>query len=226
MHLTESMKDRLALALKSGAVGAVLLLTATVWAQPQDIDLDGEQVAVLTTAMLSDTVTDRQNRASLFPADAATAATLAHQRRLDRLADHIQDRYQVTDGKARRIVDAAIRSAETHQLEPELILAIIAVESMFNERAVSRVGARGLMQVMPGVHSDKVREIGGRHALFDPAKNIYTGAQILSDYLDDQSGNLRRALLRYNGSLNLRSSAYPEKVMRVYRDLRRATFEG
>lgn len=159
----------------------------------------------------------------LIPADAATANVLAQQRRIDRLSAHIQNRYGVANEKARSIVDAAIRSAETHQLEPELLLAIIAVESTFNERAVSRVGARGLMQVMPGPHSDKVREIGGRQALFDPSKNIHTGAQILVEYMSNQSGNLRRALLRYNGSLNRPRSSYPDKVMRVYNDLRRAT---
>ena len=160
---------------------------------------------------------------SLIPADAATANVLAQQRRIDRLTSHIQDRYDISSEKARHIVKAAIRSAEIHQLEPELLLAIIAVESTFNERAVSRVGARGLMQVMPGPHSDKVREIGGRQALFDPVKNIHTGAQILVDYLNRQPGNLRRALLRYNGSLNRPRSAYPDKVMRIYRDFQRAT---
>ena len=52
------------------------------------------------------------------------------------------------------------------------------------------------------------------------------GAQILADYLDNHSGNLRRALLSYNGSLYQRRSTYPDKIMRIYRDLQRATIEG
>ena len=179
-----------------------------------------------TTAMVTDTIATEQRGATIIPADTATAAVSAQRRKIASLSGHIQSRYQIPNHKAQQIVTAAIRSGETHQVEPELILAIIAVESMFRERAVSRVGARGLMQVMPGSHSGKVRQIGGRHALFDPAKNIHTGAWILADYLDNQSGNLRRALLSYNGSLHLRRSAYPEKVMRVYRDLQRVTVEG
>jgi len=61
--------------------------------------------------------------------------------------------------------------------------------------------------------------------LFDPAKNIHVGSRILVNYLDNHDGNLRRALLSYNGSLSSRSS-FPERVMRVYRDLQRATTEG
>lgn len=226
MKSTECVRQRLALVLKSSLSGAVLLLSAVGLAQALE-PLAGEKSAPVTTAMVSNAVlAPPSGGPTLIPADPASAAALAQQRRMARLSGHIQDRYQIPDRKAQQIVAAAMRSGETHRVEPELILAIIAVESMFQERAVSRVGARGLMQVMPGSHSGKVREIGGKHALFDPAKNIHTGAQILADYLGDQSGDLRRALLRYNGSLNLRRSTYPDKVMRVYRGLQQATIEG
>ncbi len=175
--------------------------------------------------MVTDTTITGQQGTNTIPADTA-AALPAQQRKITRLSEHIQSRYQIPDHKARRIVAAAIRSGETHGVAPELILAVIAVESTFKERAISRMGARGLMQVMPGYHSRKVREIGGTHALFDPAKNIHTGVRILADYLDNHSGNLRRALLSYNGSLYQRRSTYPDKIMRIYRDLQRATIEG
>ncbi|NJM10718.1 MAG: lytic transglycosylase domain-containing protein [Synechococcaceae cyanobacterium SM1_2_3] len=51
----------------------------------------------------------------------------------------------------------AFSNGRTHQVEPELILAIIAVESTFKEQAVSREGARGLMQVLPRSHPQKCR---------------------------------------------------------------------
>lgn len=145
--------------------------------------------------------------------------------KVDYLSQHIQRTYKIPEQNATRIVQEAIKSGDRHQLAPELILAIIAVESTFRERAVSRVGARGLMQVMPGVHRNKVRDIGGTRALFDPAKNIHTGAQILVDYLNNHSGDLRRALLNYNGSLGSRSS-YADRVMRIYQDFQRVTIEG
>jgi len=231
MEFTECGKERLTLTLKSGLLCAALLMPATVLAQSLET-VRGDDVTSVTntvtanTAVMVDPPIIEKGRINTIPADTASATISAQQRKIARLSGHIQSQYQIPDYKAEPIVAAAIRSGETHQVEPELILAIIAVESMFRERAISRVGARGLMQVMPGSHSGKVRQIGGRHALFDPAKNIHTGAWILADYLDDQSGNLRRALLRYNGSLHLRRSAYPEKVMRVYRDLQRVTVEG
>lgn len=225
MEFTECVKDRLALTLKSGLLCAVTLMPATTLAQSLET-VRGAEATNATHTVTVATVATEQRGVHLIPSDTASAAVSAQQRKIARLSGHIQSQYQIPDHKAQQIVAAAIRSGETHQVEPEIILAIIAVESMFKERAISRVGARGLMQVMPGSHSGKIREIGGRHALFDPAKNIHTGARILADYLDDQNGNLRRALLRYNGSLHLRRSVYPEKVMRVYRDLQRATVEG
>lgn len=211
MEFTECLKDRLTLTLKSGLLCAVMLMPAITLAQSPEIVRGDELTATAVEA--EDT------------ADHSTTATPAEQRKVTRLSGHIQNKYQISEAKARHIVSEAIRNAERHRLEPELILAVIAVESTFKERAVSRVGARGLMQVMPRPHADKVQEIGGSHQLFDPAKNIHIGSRILVKYLDVHSGNLRRALLSYNGSLGMRSS-FPERVLRVYRDLQRVTIEG
>lgn len=136
------------------------------------------------------------------------------------LTDYIQKTYRVASDKALTIVTEAISNGVKYDLDPELILAIIAVESTFREDAVSHVGARGLMQVMPRWHPEKIKEIGGAHALFDPKKNIYTGSKILVKYLAWSGGNLKRALLRYNGSLSIPNSRYPDKVLRIYNDLR------
>ncbi len=214
MEFTECVKERLALTLKSGLLCVVVLMPPATLAQSPET-IRGEELATITTVSEERTARSR-----------AVGAMPATQRRIDQLSSHIQRRYNVSEARARRIVVEAIRNGQRHQLEPELILAIIAVESTFNERAVSRAGARGLMQVMPGYHRDKIREIGGTQALFDPAKNIDTGSRILAKYRDNHSGNLRRALLSYNGSLHLRRSPYVDKVMRVYRDLQRVTVEG
>jgi len=85
---------------------------------------------------------------------------------------------------------------------------------------VSHKGARGLMQIMPHAHPEEVRDIGGQHALFDPEKNILTGSRVLSKYLARSDGDLRRALLRYNGVRPGRRSRYPDKVLRHYDELR------
>jgi soluble lytic murein transglycosylase-like protein len=213
MEFTECLKDRLTLTLKSGLLCAVMLMPVTALAQSPEIVRGDELTPIATAVEAEDTAAH------------STAAKPAEQRKITRLSGHIQRKYRVSEAKARHIVHEAIRNAERHRLEPELILALIAVESTFKERAVSRVGARGLMQVMPRSHPDKVREIGGSHQLFDPSKNIHVGSRVLVKYLNAHSGNLRRALLKYNGSLGTRSS-FPDRVMRAYRDFQRVTIEG
>jgi soluble lytic murein transglycosylase-like protein len=213
MEFTECLKDRLTLTLKSGLLCAVMLMPATALAQSPEI-VRGDELTDIAMAVEAEDA-----------AAHSTPAKPAEQRKITRLSRHIQSKYGVSELKAQRIVSEAIRNGERHQVDPELILAIIAVESTFKERAVSRVGARGLMQVMARSHTGKVREIGGSHQLFDPAKNIHIGSRILVKYLDTHSGNLRRALLSYNGSLGTRSS-FPDRVMRIYRDLQRVTIEG
>ncbi|MGB5065197.1 MAG: lytic transglycosylase domain-containing protein [Candidatus Competibacter sp.] len=216
MEFTECVKERLTLTLKSGLLCAAFLVPVAALAQSPET-IRGEEPNPITAAINSGTDADADADAvELKPAD---------QRKVTRLSNHIQRKYRVPEARARRIVREAVRNGKRQDVDPELILAVIAVESTFKERAVSRVGARGLMQVMPGSHKGKVRRIGGAPALFDPAKNIHTGSQILVEYLEDHSGNLRRALLNYNGSLGTRSS-FPDKVIRIYHSLQRVTVEG
>lgn len=150
----------------------------------------------------------------------ADDSAIQDQARAQRIARYIQDRYNLTSQNALRIVSEAARSGARHGLEPELILAVIAVESNFRERAVSPRGARGLMQVKADAHRNKVREIGGVHALFETNSNIHTGSRILADYVGNNEGNVRRALLYYCGSIKNPKSSYPDKVLRVYQDLK------
>lgn len=95
-------------------------------------------------------------------------------------------------------------------LAPELVLALIEVESAFDEFAISVSGARGLMQIMPFW----LEEIGlSDKNLFKIRTNVRMGCTILRYYLDMESGNLTRALARYNGSLG--RYKYPNKVMKA-----------
>lgn len=93
-------------------------------------------------------------------------------------------------------------------LQPELVLAVIEVESNFDRYAVSVAGALGLMQVMPFW----LAEIGRQDDnLLHIDTNLRYGCAILKFYLDKENGDLRRALGRYNGSLGRRR--YPNKVI-------------
>jgi len=97
-------------------------------------------------------------------------------------------------------------------LEPELVLSLINVESNFDHFAISSVGARGLMQIMPFW----LEEIGRPDDnLFDISTNLRFGCTILNIYLKREKGDMRRALARYNGSVG--KNWYPQ---RVYKSLR------
>lgn len=99
-------------------------------------------------------------------------------------------------------------------LDPQLVLGLIQVESGFKKYAVSSVGARGFMQVMPFW----VRSIGARdHNLFHLRMNLRYGCTILRHYLDIERGDLYRALGRYNGSLG--KPQYPNLVLGAWRKI-------
>ncbi|VAW92092.1 FIG016425: Soluble lytic murein transglycosylase and related regulatory proteins (some contain LysM/invasin domains) [hydrothermal vent metagenome] len=95
-------------------------------------------------------------------------------------------------------------------LSPQIVLALIQVESNFDKFAISTAGARGLMQIMPFW----LKEIGKEDDnLFNIRTNLRFGCTILRYYLDKEKGNITRALARYNGSLG--SYRYTTKVFRA-----------
>lgn len=116
----------------------------------------------------------------------------------------------------KRIPDAGYRAdflktvyyeATRAGLDPQLVLGLIQVESGFKKYAVSSVGARGYMQVMPFW----LKLIGQREGnLFHLRTNLRYGCVILRHYLDIEKGDLFRALGRYNGSLG--KPNYPNLV--------------
>jgi soluble lytic murein transglycosylase-like protein len=97
--------------------------------------------------------------------------------------------------------------AQRANLEPELVLAVINVESNYDRFAISSAGARGLMQIMPFW----LDEIGRpEDNLFHITTNIRFGCTILNHYLKREKGNMYRALARYNGSVG--KYWYPKRV--------------
>ena len=121
-----------------------------------------------------------------------------------RLGDDVQK-------AAERILHAVSCEASKHSMlrdRPQLVLAVIDVESAFDPFAVSYAGAVGLMQVMPFWP----RELGlSNKDLIDVELNIRMGTSILAYYLERERGDYHRALGRYNGSLGRRE--YPDLVL-------------
>jgi soluble lytic murein transglycosylase-like protein len=95
----------------------------------------------------------------------------------------------------------------TLQIPPDLVLALMEVESRFDRWAVSPAGAVGLMQVMPFWP----RELGVQNQLVKVAPNIRMGCEILRYYVRAENRNWTRALARYNGSVG--RNTYPALVM-------------
>ena len=137
-------------------------------------------------------------------------------------ADENEERVWIGEMSRRlekRMPDAALREdflrtvhyeATRAGLDPQLVLAVIQVESAFRKYAVSRAGARGYMQVMPFW----VREIGeADHNLFHLRTNLRYGCTILRHYLDRERGNRGKALARYNGSVG--KTWYPQRVFQA-----------
>lgn len=105
------------------------------------------------------------------------------------------------------------REASRAGLRPDLVVALIHAESLFDRFAVSSVGAQGLMQVMPFWKTELGRP---QDNLTDNATNLRYGCTILAYYLKREQGDLRRALARYNGSLG--QDKYPNKVIGFWYD--------
>jgi len=139
-------------------------------------------------------------------------ADSAENEKVRALVNYLSKRYRIAPDFTEQFVGAAFDAGQQVGLDPLLILAVMAVESRFNPIAESLVGAKGLMQVIPKYHQDKVVEHGGEEALLDPIINILLGARILKEYIR-RTGSLEAGLQFYNGALADPSSQYAQKVM-------------
>lgn len=121
----------------------------------------------------------------------------------DPLARYIDNPEQRLD-----ILQRIHRAAKSVDLQPEIVLALIEVESRFDRFAVSSAGAQGMMQVMPFWKN----EIGHpEDNLTDIDTNLKYGCAILKHYMNKTEGRLMDALARYNGSYG--QYWYPRRVM-------------
>ncbi len=118
-------------------------------------------------------------------------------------------RKKVPDDRERLELLKLVHSeARRAQLAPELVLAVIDIESNFDRYAISYAGARGMMQIMPFW----LKEIGRPDDnLFDVPTNLRFGCTILRLYIDREKGDLAKGLARYNGSVGRR--VYSDKVL-------------
>jgi soluble lytic murein transglycosylase-like protein len=128
------------------------------------------------------------------------------------VTEFIAKRYRVAQDAIAGFVATAYLAGGEWKVDPLLILAVMAVESRYNPVAESNMGAKGLMQVIPKFHAEKISERGGESALLDPHVNIQVGAQILREYLR-RFGETETALQMYAGAFDEPNSSYAFKVL-------------
>ena len=162
--------------------------------------------------------------AELSEPDAVARATASDPKELSRqqaaVARWLSLRYRVAPEPVSRLVQEAWSVGQKANLDPTLILAIMAIESSFNPFAQSSVGAQGLMQVMTKIHNDKYEAFGGNHAAFDPVTNLRVGVQVLKECIA-RAGSLEAGLKFYVGAGNMaEDGGYAVKVLSEQNALR------
>ena len=166
-------------------------------------------------ALFFDEQPDRSATVGSIHYDGATSlfegAAEADGQKYRALASYLSRRYRIAPDVTELFIGAAHEAGKEVGLDPLLILAVMAVESRFNPVAESLVGAKGLMQVVPRHHMDKLNQHGGEEAVLDPVTNIALGARILKEYVR-RTGSLEAGLQFYNGALADPSSQYAQKV--------------
>ena len=210
-------------------VGLVVLTVVVFVAGQAEIRHDAEKYALGWLQQRHEVRAERDGNLLLAMAepDAVARATAADPRDLNRqqaaVAQWLSRRYKVAPEPISRLVQEAWAVGQRAQLDPTLILAIMAVESSFNPFAQSSVGAQGLMQVMTRIHDDKYVVFGGNHAAFDPLTNLRVGVQVLKECIA-RAGSLEGGLRFYVGAANLADDGgYANKVLSEQAHLRKVS---
>ncbi len=119
-----------------------------------------------------------------------------------RVVQYLSRRYRVADGAVRLLVSTAFQIGRERNLDPLLILSVVAIESSLNPFAESSMGAQGLMQVMTRVHAQRFEPHGGETAALDPIANMKVGSSILHELIS-RGGSIERGLQLYVGAGNM-----------------------
>jgi soluble lytic murein transglycosylase-like protein len=193
-----ALRDLLAL---TGAAAILAFLVLSPFREPV------QKVLPIVLPTLPSVVMDQ-----LVAAPVAAVANAPLEQEQQAVAEFIAKRYRVAEDVAASFVAIAYRAGDQHRVDPLLILAVMAIESRYNPVAESNMGARGLMQIIPRYHLEKLEPHGGEQVMLEPEVNIYVGAQILREYYR-RFGDLEAALQMYAGALDEPTAQYTNKVL-------------
>jgi hypothetical protein len=191
----------------------VVLGTFKPWGSEGDVT-EQQQVAVAERSP-----TEASGTEAVKPAAAALPL------RLQRALDFVSRRYRVAPEALVPVFEAAQTIGRDRRVDPLLIIAIIGIESRFNPFAESVVGAKGLMQVIPGYHLDKVPQGAGEQPFLDPVTNIQVGVHVLEEAIRWR-GSLTAGLQHYGGASDDPETRYANKVLAEKERLEQAARRG
>ena len=126
--------------------------------------------------------------------------------------DYVSRRYHVSSEALEPIFATAQVAGRQLHLDPLLIIAVIGIESRFNPFSESVVGAKGLMQVMPRYHQDKLPEDADQAAFLNPVINVQVGAKVLKESIR-RNGGLENGLQQFGGAISDPDRRYATKVL-------------
>jgi soluble lytic murein transglycosylase-like protein len=202
-----------------GALMAVLLLSATVLAARSWKPVEADAADLVTQP--SDEVEVASLKRQVEEARGELRIATAHLERWNRVFEYAR-RYKIASDLAAAIYDAAVNE----RIDPDLAFPLVRLESRFDERATSSVGASGLTQLMLGTARKFDRDLT-REELYDRETNLRYGFRYLRELIKWQKGDVQMALLAYNRGpaaviaakeLDLdASNGYDRIVLRGYR---------
>ena len=177
--------------------GCAALLVAGVLASSEDARsaLEARLLGPETVATVSTDETDAESAQIRAP-------ITADDPQQKRVVQYLARRYRVADGAVRMLVSTAFQIGRERNLDPLLILSVVAIESSLNPFAQSAMGAQGLMQVMTRVHAQRFEPHGGETAALDPIANMKVGSSILHELIS-RGGSVERGLQLYVGAGNM-----------------------
>lgn len=126
------------------------------------------------------------------------------------VAHWLGNKYHTAPTILATLIVEADKLSKTYKLSPNLIIAVMAIESNFHPYIQSEAGAQGLMQVMPAIHARRYEKFGGKSSFIDPLVSLKVGAEILRDCVK-LKGSETEALRFYFGGGEA-SDAYIQKV--------------
>jgi soluble lytic murein transglycosylase-like protein len=147
--------------------------------------------------------------------DFTTSVEPANEALSDRMAgamDYVSRRYHVSSDALQPIFVTAQAAGRQLKLDPLLIIAVIGIESRFNPFSESVVGAKGLMQVMPQFHLDKLPEDANQAAFLNPVINVQVGAKVLKESIR-RHGGLEGGLQQFGGAASDPGRHYASRVL-------------